>query len=137
MMRRGVDAFFYGLFMDEALIGRKGLHPSDVRRGSVRGFGLRIGQRATLVTSSEERAYGVVMRLPVDELAALYAEPSVAAYLPEAVIVELEDGRSVPALCYNLPEAPGPDERNPEYAGKLRVLAKALALPASYVESIR
>lgn len=135
-LQRTVDAFFYGLFMDENLLRERGLHPSAVRQGHVRGFGLRIGNRATLVPSAEEQVYGIVMSLPMDELSALYAEPSVAAYRPEAVLVQLDDGPAVPALCYNLPTPPEPDERNPDYAAKLRALGARLGLPTSYIESI-
>lgn len=136
-LQRTVDAFFYGLFMEEALLRKRGLHPSAVRQGHVRGYGLRIGNRATLVPSVGEQVYGIVMSLPMDDLSTLYAEPSVAAYRPEAVLVHLDDGPAVPALCYNLPTPPEPDERNPDYAANLRALATRLALPASYIESIR
>jgi hypothetical protein len=42
-----------------------------------------------------------------------------------------------PRLCYNLPELPLPDERNTEYASKLRSLAQRIGLPNDYVASIQ
>ncbi len=46
---RKIDVFFYGLFMDEALLKTKGVIPANLRYASVLGFQLRIGNRATLV----------------------------------------------------------------------------------------
>jgi len=77
------------------------------------------------------------MELTHGEIEQLYAEPSVRAYRPEAVIAELNDGSRVPALCFNLVEPPNPEERNSEYAAKLRDLAYRLGLPSDYVNSIQ
>ena len=57
-------------------------------------------------------------------------------YRPEAVIAELNDATRIPALCFNLPEPPQPDESNEEYAQKLRLLARRLGLPEGYIEHI-
>ena len=136
-MTRLIDVFFYGLFMDEALLAGKGATPSRVRRGSVEGYGLRIGQRATLVPDERSTAQGVVMSLSHRDIDSLYADASVQAYRPEAVTVRLADGAKIPALCYNLVEPPAASERNPEYAAKLRAVAERLQLPSDYVASIR
>ena len=136
MAARRVNVFFYGLFMDSNLLRGKGAHPENVRTSSVPGFALRIGNRATLVPSAGERAYGILMELTNAEIEQLYSEAGVRAYLPEAVLAELEDGTRIPALCFNLLEAPAAHERNPEYAAKLRDLAQRLELPAAYVSRI-
>ncbi len=136
MNTRRISVFFYGLFMDTDLLRQRGVHPANVRRGSLPGFSLRIGKRATLVPHSEGRVFGLVMDLSHDEIDRLYAEASVRVYRPEAVGCELEDGSQVPVLCFNLPEAPSPDERNSEYAERLRELARRLELPAAYVDEI-
>jgi hypothetical protein len=62
---------------------------------------------------------------------------AVKAYRPEAVLTELADGSTLPALCFNLIEPPGPEERNSEYAAKLRALAQRLRLPDEYVNTIQ
>jgi len=136
MTSRRIDVFFYGLFMDEELLRGKGVEPTNPRQACVPGFGLRIGQRATLVPDAQARAYGVVMQLSHDEIERLYAEPSVRVYRPEAVVAEFGDGAHVPALCFNLPVPPQPGEANEEYARKLRDLARRLGLPADYVNGI-
>ena len=131
-----VDVFFYGLFMDDALLREKGLNPEDRRLASVENFRLVVGARATLVPCAGATAYGVLFSLSRGEVDALYSEDSVSAYRPEAVAAQLPDGRFVPALCFNLPAPPSADERNPQYASKLRELAQRIGLPHAYVSSI-
>ena len=131
-----VEVFFYGLFMDEAVLREKGLSPSGRRTARVENFRLVIGERATLVPREGGEVHGVLFSLTPGEVDALYSEASVSAYRPEAVCAQLPDGTFVPALCFNLPTPPAPSERNPQYASKLRALAARLGLPADYVSSI-
>jgi hypothetical protein len=137
MSSRRIVVFFYGLFMDVDLLRGKGVDPVNIRPACVSGFALRIGQRATLLRSPDARAYGILMELAHVEIDQLYSEASVRAYRPEAVLAELTDGSRVPALCFNLLVPPGPEEANPEYAAKLRDLARRLELPPNYVEGIQ
>jgi hypothetical protein len=134
---RRIDVFFYGLFMDDALLREKGMNPMNRRLAFVENYVLRIGERATLVACPNQTVYGVVCSLTHAEVDALYAEASVSMYRPEAVSAQLTDGQIVPALCFNLPVPPSSEERNPQYALKLRELAERIGLPQSYVASIR
>lgn len=136
MSPKRIEVFFYGLFMDADLLRAKGIEPLNPRQVRVEGFALRIGQRATLVPDSSSRVYGILMELSHDEVERLYAEPSVQMYRPEPLIAELTDGTRIPALCFNLPVPPEPQEANEEYARKLRDLARHLGLPAPYVDRI-
>ena len=137
MQSRPIDVFFYGLFMDAESLEAKGFHPVNGRLAHVPGMALVIGRRATLVPDPGKSAHGFVFGLTHDEIDRLYAEPSVAAYRPEAVIVRLADQSCVPALCFNLPPSDEAVQDNPEYAEKLRALASRLGLPADYVAGIR
>ena len=131
-----MKVFFYGLFMDEALLASKGIQPSSLAIGSVSGYALRIGERATLVASTDSRAYGVVMDVAEDKVRALYSDDSVADYVPEPVTVELLDNSRVKALCYNLPQ----DKiagTNSDYAAKLLELARRLGFPEAYLAQIK
>jgi len=134
---RKIDVFFYGLFMDEALLHARDITSPNLRVAFVPGFQLRIGNRATLVPIPSERVYGVVASLSHSELERLYSEPSVQAYKPEAVLAHLLNEAILAVLCYNLVAAPAADEHNPEYAAKLRALATQLQFPLDYVSSIR
>jgi hypothetical protein len=136
MPSRRADVFFYGLFMDQELLRARGLAPQGAALASVPGLALRIGQRAALVPHASGRVHGVVLSLTLEELERLYAEPSVQAYKPQAVLAELAGGGTVAALCYNLPVPPLPSERNPEYAARLRAVAERVGLPAEYVASL-
>lgn len=128
--------FFYGLFMDESLLAAKGIEPSDVEPGFVDGYGLRIGERATLIRRPGSRAYGVMMEIAPGEVSDLYAGESVRDYLPEPVIVELRDGTKLEATCYNLPgdKVTG---TNKEYAKSLLDVATRLNFPDTYLDQIR
>jgi hypothetical protein len=135
-MVRKIAVFFYGLFMDESLLHGKGIDLPNIQVATVSGFRLRIGQRATLVPDQNGRVYGVIATLTHKEIVQLYAEPSVQDYQPEAVVANMADGESIPALCFNLVVPPPPDEHNPEYGRKLRELAEQLGFPTEYVTSI-
>ena len=128
------DVFFYGLFMEAAVLEAKGVRATESRQGFVRDWSLRIGQRATIVPALGEVVHGVVMAMELPELDRLYADASVRMYRPVAVLVEGAASRA--ALAYVLPEPPAPEEHNPEYAAKLRALAERLGLPGHYTRSI-
>lgn len=112
MSDRRIDAFFYGLFMDIAILRESGVAPINPRRAFVDDFALRIGQRATLLPSVGGRAYGMLYALKHSELERLYTAPGLEQYRPEAVLAQPLEGTPGPALCYNLREAPHPHERN-------------------------
>lgn len=129
--------FFYGLFMDRALLTAQGLAPETVGSAALPDYRIHIGERATLVPSRSSRAYGIVMELTDGDARALYEEPSVREYAPERVRVELLDsGESVEVDCYNLPPESGLAGANPEYAVKLSRLVEELGFDPAYVEEI-
>ena len=136
MSGRRVNGFFYGLFMDVELLKSSGVIAENPRKAYVDGYALRIGNRATLVPAAQGRAYGMVLALTHDELDVLYGGPGLETYRPEALQATLMDGGSLPALCYNLLEAPADDERNDAYAAKLRDALGRLGFPADYIDSV-
>lgn len=131
-----MNVFFYGLFMDADLLARKGVRAAGPRVARLDGYALVLGARATLVPAAGETVYGVVMDVPADDLARLYADPSVGAYRPEPVRAVLDDGRPVEAVCYNLPRPLEPGEPNRAYARQLRDLAERLGFPGEYLATI-
>lgn len=136
MSDRRVDVFFYGLFMDADKLRKADIEPAEPRRAQVAGFALRIGQRATLVPSDGSRAYGMLYALTHRDLERLYAAAGLEQYHAEAVLAEIPGGGTAPALCYNLSEAPAPEERNADYASRLRQVLEKLNFPADYIASI-
>ena len=136
MSERRVDGFFYGLFMDVAVLRSSGAMPADPRPAYVDDFALRIGQRATLIPSAGARAYGMLIALTPSELDRLYNAPGLDQYRPEGVLARLLGGGSLPALCYNLRVEPRIDEKNPDYALRLQRVLRDLNFPSEYVDSV-
>ncbi len=129
--------FFYGLFMDAALLRDKILNPTVIGPARLRDYRIHIAERATLIPSTGACALGFVMDLSNDQADALYSEPSVRDYKPEHVEVELVDsGATSDALCYNLPHDAHRTGSNPAYASKLSELIIALGLDAAYAEQV-
>ena len=131
-----IDAFFYGLYMDETVLSNAGVVPASPRKAGAHGYALRIGKRATLVKAPGSVAWGMVYALTSGDLAKLYGAPGLEAYQPEQIEVTLENRAIIPARVYNLPHAPAADERNPEYAEKLKAAMTRLGFPAEYVAGV-
>jgi len=127
--------FFYGLFMDKDLLIAKGLHPSNSRIAYVVGYGLRIGERATLENSASERAFGSIMRLHNDELELLYSEKSVADYVPETITAIDDKGHSLEVISYILPMEKVSGS-NSKYAKSLSLAARKIGLPIEHISEI-
>lgn len=136
MSERRIEAFFYGLYMDVDVLREAGVVPVAPRQAAVENFTLRIGRRATLLPAPGARAYGMLYSVTHDELERLYTVPGLEQYRPEAVLARPLDGEPIPALCYNLREAPPPHERNPEYAARLQLTLSKLGFPRDYVASV-
>ena len=131
-----MEVFFYGLFMDEHILIKKGITPFNPRFGYLNNYTLKIGDRASLIQSEGERAYGILMTVNDGELVRLYAEESVADYVREQVVVNTENNKYVVAWCYNLPRnlLTG---TNRLYARSLYKLADRLNFPDAYLDRIR
>ena len=63
-----MEVFFYGLYMDEDVLLRNGIHPSNPRMGYLNDYGLKIGNRASLIPCEKEKAYGIVMTTNHEEI---------------------------------------------------------------------
>jgi hypothetical protein len=133
-MRRA--AFFYGLFMDPAILNKRGVSPGEGRRARVDGHALRIGERATLVPEDGAHALGMAYALEASQLQALYSADGLEAYTPTLVQVQYEDGTAEAAECWVLAQAPEPGERNPDYASRLRETLEKLDFPGDYIAAI-
>lgn len=122
------DVFFYGLYMVPELLEQKGVVPRNPRKGSAKGFELRIGNKATLLRSKGKTAYGMVYSLTHDEIYSLYQGAGLNDYAAEALMVNIEN-ETLPALCCNLINPPDASESNHEYESKLKIAMKDLGLP--------
>lgn len=136
MNERRIDVFFYGLFMDEAILHKNGLKPAMLRKAYLEDYTLKIGNRASLIPAKGKKAYGLVIKVDETATLKLYTESSVADYVPEAVKVVTTTGVQVNATCYNLPLA-HITGTNTAYAQALYVLARSLDFPEDYLEHIK
>ena len=123
------DFFFYGLFMDAAILREKGISALRPRRAVVPGFRLRIGQRALLVPQFGAQVYGMVFALTEKEVASLYAQPGLELYRPEPVIAFFEDGTFAAVTTFNLGGTHAGPETNREYVKQLRAVFERLGFP--------
>lgn len=130
-----MEVFFYGLFMDESILEKNGLHPSNPRKCYLPDYTLKIGSRASLIPCDHERSYGLLFSVDEKAIHSLYAEASVADYIPEEVEIVTDSNHAVPAICYNLP-ASSLSGTNTAYARSLLELAESLEFPESYLEKI-
>jgi hypothetical protein len=135
MTERKIDIFFYGLFMDMALLNQRGVNPIDPRLACLEGFRIEIQDRATLIPDFAERVYGIVAGLTHEEIRTLYAEPSLQDYHSEAVLVTVGEDH-LPALCFNLTQVTS-SPRNTAYAAKLFELARKLSFPEAYLDKLQ
>lgn len=131
-----MDVFFYGLFMDVDILASNGVFPTRQDIGYLQDYTLKIGNRASLIPSKDTRAYGVLMTVDSDKMHDLYAEPSVADYIPEEITVVLNTGETLAGICYNLP-AELLTGTNTSYAKSLYKLAKKIGLPIDYQQTIK
>jgi len=124
-----VDVFFYGLFMDPALLRDKGLHPTPGRKAVAPGQRMIIGRRAALVPELGAQAFGMVYGLSSVELGALYSAPGLERYRLRPLVVVYEDGTSATVATYNLESPAEAGEIDATYAAKLHDLIGRLGFP--------
>ena len=130
-----MEVFFYGLFMDKEILIKNGIRPSNPRKGYLNNYTLKIGNRASLIQCEKEKAYGIIMTVNDEEITKLYAEKSVADYIPEKVEAVTETNEHLTATCYNLP-IELLTGTNKLYAKSLYDLAKKLNFPKEYLSRI-
>jgi len=131
-----MEVFFYGLFMDKSILLKNGIKPTNPRKGCLNDYALEIGNRASLLPTKGHKAYGIVMTVDDQAITALYAEASVADYVPEIVTIVMNAGETIDAVCYNLP-AELMTGTNETYASSLLELATKEGFPLEYLEKIK
>lgn len=122
--------------MDQTILSKNGIAPSNLRKASLNDFALKIGNRASLIPSKGQKSYGIVMTVDKEAIKELYAEASVKDYIPEKVEVITEANESVTASCYNLPME-FLSGTNQTYALALYQLARKLGFPDQYLDHIK
>ncbi len=130
-----VWVFFYGSFINRQVLREVDLVPERVEVGRLWGFDIRIQPLANLVRSDRHCVYGIICQATHAELGRLYGQEWVGSYLPEAVLVETEGGRLLPALCYIAP-SPEPAAAAGDYLDRITGPAREYGFPDWYVDRL-
>jgi hypothetical protein len=136
MAERGVKVFFYGSFMDRAILGARGYLPTDIEVARLSGFDIRFTPLATLLPAgSRTSVYGLLATATHAELERLYGEGWVSSYRPEPVIVRTRAGKRVPALVY-IAWGPTPPPPADSYVEHVLGPAREHRFPERYLKRI-
>jgi hypothetical protein len=135
MLEAPVAVFFYGSYMNRAVLAEVGLAPATWESASLPGFEIRIAPRANLVRAAGQVVFGVLATATHAELERLYAHARNVlgeVYFPEAVLVYTQSGAWQPALCYvacHMVQRPA----DPAYVERILQPARELGFPAWYL----
>lgn len=128
--------FFYGSFINRDILRRGGVEAGHLEVAVLYGYDIRLETLATLVRDEHSSVYGVLTEVPHAALAQLYGQSWLEnAYVPHAVIVQSEDGRLVPALCFITHDVP-PARPSPDYVEWILFAARELAFPSWYIDHL-
>ena len=133
-----VRVFFYGSYMNRAVLREVDLVPDGLEVARLDGYDIRIEPRANLVASTERSVYGVLAGATHAELARLYAYAQDVLgerYLPHAVLVHTRSGMWVPALCYIAPSMVS-RPADPAYVERVLQPAREYGFPEWYVKRL-
>ena len=133
-----VRVFFYGSYMNPAVLRELGIVPERFEVARLDGYDVRIAPRANLVPSSQHCTYGVLVEATHTELNRLYAHATDVlgeTYLPYPVLTQGESGGWHPALCYIAP-AMLSRRADPAYVERIIKPARDFGLPSWYIERL-
>jgi hypothetical protein len=131
-MSRLISVFFYGSFMRPDVLANSDVHPASFDIARLSGYDIALDPHANLYPHPFECVYGILIRASHAQLDRLYGTNGVGAFLPEAVLVTVNDARWLPALCFIPPSRnkQGPD---PAYLERLIEAAHIRGLPPDYI----
>jgi hypothetical protein len=122
-----LSVFFYGLFMDAAVLRSHGVAPSEAGIAFVADHAVRLGAKAMLLPAPGQRAWGLLYALTRAELDALYA--NVPGYREVACTAHRLNGAVTPAVSMVHTHPPIDSAEDLAYAAKWKVLVQRLGLP--------
>jgi hypothetical protein len=135
MSEPSVFVFFYGSYMNRAVLAEVGLAPATWEAAMLPGFDIYIAPRANLVRAPGQVAFGVLATATHSELERLYTHAQTVlgeVYLPEAVLVHTAAGAVRPALCYIAPSM-APRSAESAYVERILQPARELGFPPWYL----
>ena len=137
-MGRKVWTFWYGSYMNPAVLAEVDVRPDAFEVARLDGYDITIAPLANLVPADGSAVYGVLAQATHAELDRLYAHARNvlgAVYLPEAVLVQTPAQAWRPALCY-IASAMEPRPADPAYVDRILRPARELGFPSWYIEKL-
>ena len=138
MVEPRVWVFFYGSYMNFAVLREVDIVPPHWEVASLSGFDISIRPRANLVPSDQHRVYGILTTATHSELQRLYAHARDVlgeTYLPQAVLTEGREGQWRAALCYIAPAMEArPASR--DYVDRIVGPASQFGFPRWYIDRL-
>lgn len=134
-MTKLVEGFLYGLYMDEELLKSLGFNPVSSRMAMVESYELDLRGLAKIIPKDNSQVWGMLVKLPEDDLLAMYSYETTKVYKPEIVNALIEGRNIISACCYNVPKS-NDAALNSEYLEKLILIAKKLNLPIAYIKKL-
>lgn len=139
MNAQRVATFFYGSYINRAVLAEVDFAPERFEVARLTGWDLSIRPLANLVPSDEHTVYGILASATHAELDRLYRharEVLGGVYLPHPVLVTTLAGAVEPALCYVAPSlAPAPPD--PAYVRRILESAREHGFPEWYLRRIQ
>ena len=139
-MSRKVSVFFYGSYINRAVLAEAGVSPHGWEKVRLMDHRLVIAPRANLVIERGVETWGFVTAMDHAAQECLYDAHALGVlgqeYLPEAVSVVTEYGERRPALCY-LAHNMAPARPDQAYVERIAAPAEAAGFPEAYVADIR
>jgi hypothetical protein len=135
MTETKIWTFFYGSYMNPAVLREVDFVPERLEVARLDGFDIRIAPRANLIPSSRHSVYGVVVQATHGELARLYAHAHDVlgeTYLPHPVLTQVLNGDWRVALCY-IAASMAPRRPDPAYIDRIVGPATEFGFPAWYI----
>lgn len=112
-----------------------GFHPDKVEVAKLNGYDITFDPHANIFRSNQHAVCGVLVYPTHDELNKLYSRDGVGVFLPEAVIVETNDNRMLPAMCY-MPPKLNSDPADIVYIGHILKAAREHGFPPWYLNRL-
>jgi AIG2-like family len=95
-----VATLFYGSFIRPDVMSLAGIESSRVTVAKLSGYDICFDPHANIFRSEQHSIYGVLVHATHEELNRLYRRDGVGEFLPEAVLVEIDSNKLLPALCF-------------------------------------
>lgn len=112
-----------------------GFHPASIAVAKLNGHDIAFDSHANVFRADEHAICAILVYPTHDELNKLYSRDGVGVFLPEAVMVETNDNRLVPAMCY-MPPARGTAPADLAYVARMIDAGKTHGFPDWYLRRL-